>query len=142
MRDKNGDVLDILPSDIIPQTEVYGQHEISELAKSREKLTFLLERFVEHDSGLLRKKTELQRELERSRGRILDILKEQERIQERLASLPALEETLRRFQEAGLEERLKEQSLLVREERILKTVTERMAPIQKLDTGRRKPGAH
>ena len=117
VRDENGGVLDILPSDVIPQIEVYGQHEISELTKSREKLTFLLERFVEHDSGLSRRKSDLQRELERSRDRILDVLKEQGRIQERLASLPALEETLRRFQEAGLEERLREQSLLVREER-------------------------
>jgi hypothetical protein len=130
VRDEKGEVLDIQPSDVIPQVEVYGQHEISELTKSREKLTFLLERFVEHDAGLMRRKSDLRRELERSRARIVDALKEQDRIQERLASLSGLEETLRRFQEAGLEERLREQSLLVREESILKTAIERLSPFR------------
>ena len=53
-------------------------------------------------------------------------------VEERLASLPALEETLKRFQDAGLEERLKEQSLLVREEQILRTATRRMDPHQQI----------
>ena len=53
-------------------------------------------------------------------------------IDERLASLPALEETLKRFQEAGLEEKLKEQSLLVREERILRTAGERATPFREI----------
>jgi len=56
-------------------------------------------------------------------------------IEERLAALPGLEETLKRFQEAGLEERLKEQSLLVREEQILGSIPERLAPFRDcLDT--------
>ena len=29
-----GEVLDVRPSDVFPDVEVYGQHEISELAKS------------------------------------------------------------------------------------------------------------
>ena len=39
--------------------------------------------------------------------------------------LPGLEETLKRFQDAGLEDRLREQSLLVREERVLDSIPER-----------------
>lgn len=132
VRDKSGNVLNVSPSDVIPQVEVYGQHEISELTKTREKLTHLLERFVEHDENLTRRKTDLKRELERSRKRIIDIRKDQQQIEERLASLPALEETLKRFQEAGLEERLKEQSLLVREERVLKTASDRIGPFREL----------
>jgi len=57
-------------------------------------------------------------------------------VEERLAALPGLEETLKRFHEAGLEERLKEQSLLVREERVLKTARERLSPFREsLDSG-------
>ena len=58
--------------------------------------------------------------------------KELAQIEERLASLPALEEMLKRYQDAGLEEKLKEQSLLVREERVLKTTSERMTPFREL----------
>ncbi len=129
VRDAGGKVLPVTATDVVPQVEVYGQHEISELAKKPEKLTLLLERFVERDANLAKRKADLRRQLQKSRSRVLENLKEREIIDERLASLPALEETLRRFHEAGLEEKLKEQTLLVREERVLKTAEERLAPL-------------
>ncbi len=132
IRDRADNVLPLTPTDVIPGAEIYGQHEISELTKSPEKLTRLLERFVERDVTLVQRKSDLKRELERSRARFLEVRKELRQIEERLASLPMLEETLKRFQEAGLEERLKEQSLLVREERVLKTAPERVAPFREL----------
>ena len=49
-----------------------------------------------------------------------------QRIDERMAALPGLEETLNRFQEAGLEDRLREQSLLIREERLLNSIPGRV----------------
>lgn len=126
VRDETGKVLNLAPLDVIAQCEVFGQHEISELAKSPEKRTRLLERFIEKDPKLTVKKVEIKRQLEKSRGRISEFKKELMQIDERLASLPALEETLKTFQEAGLESRLNEQSLYVREERILKTIPERI----------------
>jgi DNA repair ATPase RecN len=132
VRDNTGKVMTLAPADIVPQAEVYGQHEISELTKSPEKLTRLLERFVDRDPSISQRKGDLTRSLERSRVRILEVKKELRQIDERLASLPALEETLKRFQEAGLEDRLKEQSLLVREERILRTAGERAIPFREI----------
>jgi len=132
VRDNTGKVITLAPADIAPQAEVYGQHEISELTKSREKLTRLLERFVDRDLSLSQRKADLARELERSRVRILEVKKELRQIDERLASLPALEETLKRFQEAGLEKKLKEQSLLLREESILRTAGERTIPFREI----------
>lgn len=127
VKDGNGEVSNLTPKDVLPRIEVYGQHEISELTKSREKLTRLLDRFVEPDDSVPTRRAELRRELERSGRGILDAGRELAQIEERLASLPGLEETLKRFQEAGLEERLKEQSLLVREEQILGSLPERLA---------------
>lgn len=129
VKDERGDVLNLSPRDVVPGVEVFGQHEISELTKSREKLTFLLERFVERDPNAGVQKAKLRLELERSRGRITDVQREMKLIEERLALLPGLEETQKRFQDAGLEERLKEKSLLVREERILATIKERLEPV-------------
>jgi len=127
VKDGDGNVSSLAPKDVLPRIEVYGQHEISELTKSREKLTRLLDRFVEPDDSVPKRRAELRRELERSGRGILDTGRELAQIEERLASLPGLEETLKRFQEAGLEERLKEQSLLVREEQILGSLPERLA---------------
>jgi DNA repair ATPase RecN len=128
VKDEHGDVLNLSPRDLVPGVEVFGQHEISELTKSREKLTLLLERFVERDPNAGAQKAKLRLELERSRGRIADVQREMKLIEERLGMLPSLEETQKRFQDAGLEERLKEKSLLIREERILATIKERLAP--------------
>ncbi|MBI4639110.1 MAG: AAA family ATPase [Candidatus Tectomicrobia bacterium] len=132
VRDESGKVLPLMPTDVIPQVEVYGQHELSELTKSPEKLTRLLGRFIERDPTLGLRKSELKDEFERSRSRILDTQRDLSRIEERLARLPVLEETVRRFQDAGLEERLKEQSLLIREERILTSIPERLTPFREM----------
>ena len=132
VKDEAGEVLTLSPRDVMPGVEVFGQHEISELTKSREKLTLLLERFVEHDPTLSGRKSKLRLELERSRNRILDIRREIKAADERLAALPGLEETQKRFQQAGLEERLKERTLLIREERVFATVGERLEAVRTL----------
>jgi len=130
VRDDQGDVSNLSPQDVLPRVEVFGQHEISELTKSREKLTRLLDRFVDRDESLPRRKADLRRDLEKSRRSLLDARGELRQIEERLAALPGLEETLEEFRKAGLEERLKEQSLLVREERVLASIPERLAPFR------------
>ena len=132
VKDESGNVLNLSPRDVAPGVEVFGQHEISELTKSREKLTLLLERFVERDPNANTKKAKLRLDLERSRSRIAEAQREMTQIEERLSLLPSLEETQKRFQDAGLEERLKEKSLLVREEQVLKTLAERIAPVSEV----------
>ena len=130
VRDDQGEVSKLSPQDVLPRVEVYGQHEISELSKSREKLTRLLDRFMERDESMTRRKGELRRDLTRNQRSLLDTQAELQQMEERLASLPGLEETLERFREAGLEERLREQSLLVREEQVLTSIPERLAPFR------------
>ncbi|MCY2986912.1 MAG: phosphoesterase [Planctomycetota bacterium] len=132
VRDDRDELLAVSPMDIVPQVEIYGQHEISDLTKDSDKLTHLLDRFVARDQDLDTRRSDLRRELARSRRRVLDGRHEIAQVRERLAALPALEETLKRFQEAGLEERLKEQSLLVREERVLKTAQQRLTPFREV----------
>ena len=41
VKDETGEVLTLSPTDVMPGVEVFGQHEISELTKSPEKLTLL-----------------------------------------------------------------------------------------------------
>ena len=126
VKDEAGEVLTLSPRDVMPGVEVFGQHEISELTKSPEKLTLLLERFVDRDPSLSGRKSKVRLELERSRSRIVDVRREMKRLEERLAALPGLEETQKRFQQAGLEEKLKEKSLLIREERLISNLAERL----------------
>jgi predicted metal-dependent phosphoesterase TrpH len=139
VKDEQGNVSNLSPLEVVPRIEVFGQHEISELTRSREKLTRLLDRFVERDDALPRRKTDLRRELEKNRRSLIEVRKEIAQIDERLAALPGLEETLKRFKDAGLEEKLKEQSLMVREERLLASISERLAPFREsLETLKRE----
>lgn len=128
---RTGEVLNVTVADVFPGVEIYGQHEISELARSPEKLTGLLGRFVQRDESLAARKRDLRNELRQSREGVSRTREELDQIEERLAALPGLEETLKRYQDAGLEEDLRERSLLVREKRVLATVTERLAPIRR-----------
>ena len=128
VRDGSGQVSNLRPMEVLPRIEVYGQHEISELTRSAEKLTRLLDRFVERDLSLARRKADIRRDLEKTRRSILDVHLELDQIEEQLATLPSLEETLKRFQEAKLEEKLRERSSFVREERVLHSVSERLKP--------------
>lgn len=127
VKSEQGEVLELKPSDVVGTAEVFGQHEISELAKSPEKLTRLLGRFVSSDPGLAIEKEKASTALERSRRRIQELQKDLEKVEERLASLPGLEETLKRFQETGLEERLQERSQLVKEEGVLTAASNKLA---------------
>ncbi len=130
VKDITGEVSNLAPVDVLPRIEVFGQHEISELTKSPEKLTRLLDRFVKRDDALPRRKANLKRELAKNRRSIAETRIELAKNEERLASLPGLEETLARFKEAGLEERLKDRSLLVREEQVFTSVPDRLAPFR------------
>jgi len=132
VKDESGEVITLSPRDVMPGVEVFGQHEISDLTKSPEKLILLLERFVAHDPGLSVRKSKLKLDLERSRSRSVDIRREMKALDERLAALPSLEETQKRFQDAGLEDRLKERTQLIREERVYANVSERLDPIRAL----------
>lgn len=126
VRSADGTVSNLLPKDILPGIEVYGQHEISELTGSREKLTLILNRFIDPSISFDQRKNDLRRSLEKSRRSIVEVQAELQEVEESLAALPGLEETLERFKAAGLENRLREQSLLVREERLLNSIPERL----------------
>lgn len=132
IRDESGEIINVTPLDILGGIEVYGQHEISELTRSPEKLTRLLHRFIREDSGDAQRKAEMVRELERSRKRVIETQDELDQVREKLAALPALEETLKTYRDAGLEEKLKEKSLLVKEQRILATADERLETFREI----------
>ena len=71
------------------------------------------------------RKVELNSKLEKSRKRIVDVQSELDSLENRLSALPALQETERRFKQSGLENRIKEKSLLVKEERLFFELNER-----------------
>ena len=132
VREASGAIARVTPRDILPKVEILGQHEIAELARQPDKLTQLLNRFRKSTTDIGTAKQSALRSLEQSRARLRDIQAQVAQTHEGLDKLPAIEEMLKRYQQAGLEERLKEQSLLVREERVFKTAYERLSDFQEV----------
>lgn len=129
VRDSATGVTTLTPDDVLPETEVFGQHEISELTRSPEKLTLLLHRFIERDVTLDSRKDTARRKLETTRTDITRLERELERTTSKLDALPALEEKLKRYRELGLEEKLKERSHLVKEKQTLEQAEGLLTPI-------------
>lgn len=126
----DGRASDLTPQNILPHVKVYGQHEISEIARTPSLLVNLLDRFTQNDEALDRRKTALFKNLEQSRKDIAATRSEIKQIDDLLATLPGLNEQLARYREAEYEVRLREQSMLVREEQILNSIPDRMRPFR------------
>ena len=138
LQSADGTVLSLLPSDVFPEVEVYGQHEIAQLSRDPSRLTTLLDRFVKHEENLERQEASARQGLKKTRESILATLSELKQIDEQLERLPSLEESLDRYEEVGLGERLRERRLLVREERIVESLSERLGVLRELVSGLRE----
>jgi DNA repair ATPase RecN len=132
VRNTDGDVLNVQPLEILPGTEIFGQREISDLTRSPERLTRLLDRFVEQSDLYSSRKAAVRRELTRARHEIVQAQADLADAHERLAALPGLEDTLKRYRAVGVEERLQDQSLLVREEHLLEIATDRLTTAREI----------
>jgi PHP family Zn ribbon phosphoesterase len=138
VKDGSKQVLPLKPIDILQNVEVFGQHEISELARDPVKRTSLLNRFIVKDPSKEQNTQDVISKLKRSRTLFLEAKEKIQTIDERLAALPALEETLKRYQQAGLEEKMKDKTLLIREEGIFKTAKVRLISVQEVEAQLRK----
>lgn len=133
VRDENGEVLQIAPAEILPGVEIFGQHEIAEIAKDRAQQHQLLQRFRDPETAMAyeSQKRALHRELQLNHQELLRAQNEREALAEKLSRLPAVEEKLRRYKELGIEAKMKEQAGITREEALLKNSRESVLPVKK-----------
>jgi energy-coupling factor transporter ATP-binding protein EcfA2 len=130
VRDDAGQVLPLKPAAIVPNAAVFGQNEISELARSPEQLTALLGRFVTPNAKSDAEYTATQAGFAQSRREILDCEAKIRALDEQLAELPGIQEELRRYKAAGVEDKLKDQALLVREEAVVQAADDALEPFR------------
>ena len=126
--DSSGNVLPVKPLDIVRGVAVFGQNELAELARSPDKLTTLLHRFISTDAAHDDKTRRIAEALKATRQDILDREAAIQKDHESLAALPGIEETLKRYREAGVEEKLKSQALIIKAEGIVTAVKEAITP--------------
>lgn len=126
--DSSGNVLAVKPLEIVRGVAVFGQNELAELARNPEKLTALLHRFVPTDTAHDGRTELIAGALKVTRRDILECETKLQSDQESLAALPGIEETLKRYREAGVEEKLKSQAFIIKAEGVVATAKEAIAP--------------
>lgn len=129
--DQDGNTLDLLPIDVIPNLEVYGQRELAELARSAVRRSRLLARFTDDDPSMARRLRDARTALDREDRRLLQIEQELTELDVTLVRLPALREQLHRYEEAGLEDRVRMQGLFMREHALLERALGRIDEINR-----------
>jgi len=130
VKDSDGNLTELFPANIAGEVEVFGQHEISELARSEERLTGLLDRFVAHTSNEDLAEGEIKARLERTRDEMVSLEKALAKIDAELATLPAIREKLRRYKDLGLDERLSDQRQLVSENSVIDAIERVITTVQ------------
>ncbi|WP_187429847.1 hypothetical protein ROLI_010730 [Roseobacter fucihabitans] len=129
VKNQLGEIVEGLkPTTLIPDLEIYGQHEISEITRDKGQLAELLGRFVSEDNTGTANTDSIRERFRVSRKAILELEDRIAGLDLSLAALPGLKEQLKRFEETELATRLDEQALVQQEQRILdeftNTVTE------------------
>ena len=117
--DENEDESSLHPAtDLLPGAEIYGQNEIYELAKKKDELTRVLDRFLPLDEADNTRLELARRKLGENGERLVKAHERKDEVEEQIAKLPKLQERVRQFREHGLEEKLKVVPLLERERQL------------------------
>jgi len=127
LRNSVGVVQESTPLGVLGPVDVFGQHELAELAESTDLVAEVLRRFVGDladtpDTGTTRA-------LRKNREAILELRGRTVEVETALDELPRLREELHRYRESGLDERLADQSHVQREERVLETTETRLTDV-------------
>ncbi|MGH3797514.1 MAG: TrlF family AAA-like ATPase [Pseudonocardiaceae bacterium] len=122
VRDASGTALASRPTDVLGAVEVFSQHELAELADSRDYIARLLQRIF---GDATEPASHLPTRLRRNREAIVAGGRQLDEINDALDELPRLQEALTHFHSAHIDERLDERTRIDRERRILDTAAAR-----------------
>ncbi|MFC1853142.1 AAA family ATPase, partial [candidate division CSSED10-310 bacterium] len=126
VKDEAGCISQFVPSDLLPEIELYGQNEIYEIAQDASSQRKILARFLElEQTDSDEKIKDVLKSLSDNRTELAVALNKVALTEDELARLPKLEEQVNQFKSLGLEDKLKIIPLLETEKRLLKRISEK-----------------
>ena len=129
VKDVNGEVTALKPQDITGTVEIYGQHELAELAQDKDSVAKMLQRFAGHEvadsdrTAVLSDLKENRRKLDEADGNL-------DGVQADVDDIPRVEGQLRQYDESDLPARLKEQEQLRLDQSIIDIGNGRIADVR------------
>lgn len=118
VRDPEGQVSTLVPRDLLPELDVYGQNEIYELAQDESGRLRLLERFLPQDRDGRMQLEQVQKRLRENAEKLSKAFDEADVLHEQVNRLPRLQEQLQSYEALGLRDKLARVPLLERERQI------------------------
>lgn len=106
--DEQGKVLQLLPRDVLPRVEVYGQNELLAIVQSDQAKANLLGRFLPDDASVKQELAGIQASLRKNREEIDTLEAKVAEIADKLLQVPALHDREKSFQKLGLDAELKQ----------------------------------
>ncbi len=126
VRDSSGTATNQLPVDVVGLVEIFGQHELAELASSPESVADMLQRFS-GASGIEPDHQAVLEKLSENRQKIARTEEAQTKVKEELADVPRLEEQVQQFKDTDVAKRLEELQRLARDEGVFKEAEARIS---------------
>ena len=130
VRDAQGQVSTLLPRDLLPEIDIYGQNEIYELAQDESSRLRLLERFLPQDHEARALLEQVQRRLRENGEQLTKALDDADQLQVQVNRLPKLQEQLQGYEALGLKDKLARVPLLERERQIDTRAQEELRRVQ------------
>jgi len=118
VRDPEGQVSTLVPRDLLPDLDIYGQNEIYELAQDESSRLRLLERFLPHDQDGRALLDHVQKRLRENAEKLTKAFDDADTLHEQVNRLPKLQEQLQGYDALGLKDKLARVPLLERERQI------------------------
>lgn len=115
VRDEQGQVSKLLPRDLLPEIDIYGQNEIYELAQDESRRLRLLERFLPQGEDAQADIDQIQRRMQENAEKLVKNLDEADQLLSQVQRLPKLQEQLQGYDALGLKDKLARVPLLERE---------------------------
>lgn len=118
VRDSEGQVSTLLPRDLLPDLDIYGQNEIYELAQDEGSRLRLLEKFLPQDQDGKAQLDQVQKRLRDNAEKLTKAFDDADTLHEQVNRLPKLQEQLQSYEALGLKDKLARVPLLERERQI------------------------
>lgn len=127
--DADGERRSLAPSDVIGSVEVFGQHELAELAGDSASIARLVQRFAgsDGDDPILE---DLRKELRRNRENLKQAEMDREKLEEEQAQADRLEEQLERYQTTDVPGKLEGHQRLALDKAVFNEVLNRVDAVE------------
>lgn len=129
VKDVNGEVTALTPQDITGTVEIYGQHELAELAQDKDSVAKMLQRFAGHELTDSDRADALS-DLKENRRKFDEVEANLDGVQTDVDDIPRVEGQLRQYDESDLPKRLKEQEQLRLDQSIIDIGNDRIADVR------------